>query len=345
MIKNSQTALFFVLLSAIAPLCLTQDTPACTLVRLRINTRHGIENAKGAVLDAGLELDSEISVTASSPFNGIPFLTPDKFVEDAKEAGALILSSSFSSWNFTYDTDGYEQLTANGMVHVFAYEPRQPQPWNAPPPAAFVTVNMSGGKSGGGIEFGVPRTYMQGKGGSNTPSGVTAQLAGLMACLKYSHPVWNWFDIKAALRATATNYANGYNPAESGYGVIDYPAANRIRDAAKLPLFAPAAVVLRQRGDQLVFAINAFKQSRRFTETLFAFADRPAPQTRDLTLTEITAMGGQQLYSNYDEQVNTYAYRLSSADTPYFVWFTQDASGIFSRIEPYSIIGPVSQSR
>lgn len=330
-----------ILLCVIVSFCLAHSTPTEATVKLRINTTHGLANAKGAVLDAGLTLGTEVSVTASSPFNGTPFLPPDQFVDDAKSVGATILSSSFSNWNFTHDSDGYEKLTNNGMVHVFAYEPRRPQPWNAPPPAAFVTVNKNGGKSGGGIEFGVPTTYMQGKGKSDTPSGATSQLAGLMACLKHTHPLWNWFDIKAALRATASNYANGYDPTNYGYGGIDYHAANTLRDAATLPLFAPAAVILRQRENQLSFAINAFKQSRRYTEVLFTFATRPLLQHKELTFAEIIAMGGSLVYSNLSANASTYSYQVPSIDTSFLVWFTQDAHGLFSQIEPYSIIGPI----
>ncbi|MDD5758970.1 MAG: hypothetical protein PHI06_07790 [Desulfobulbaceae bacterium] len=229
------------------------------------------------------------------------------------------------------------------MVHVFAYEPRQPQPWDAPPPASFVTVNTTEGKSGGGIEFGVPTTYMQGKGQSDTPSGVTAQLAGLMASLKYSHPLWNWFDVKAALRATASNYATGYNPLAYGYGSIDYYAANTIRDAATLPLFAPAAVVLGREGARLSFAINSFRQSRRYTEVLFRFATRPRPQPKELTLADINTMGGHLVFSNLRTDASTYSYQVPSKVASFLVWFTQDVHGIFSRIESYSIIDPIEQ--
>ncbi|MDP2104937.1 MAG: hypothetical protein Q8J76_02995, partial [Desulfobulbaceae bacterium] len=186
-----------ILLATVGLIGISQAVSASQMVHLRINTMHGFKNAQGAVLDTGLHLGTEVSVTASSKHNGTPFLPPDQFVDDAKAVGATILSSSFSNWDYSYDSEGYEKLTDNGMIHVFAYEPRHPQPWNAPPPAAFATVNKIGAQSGGGIEFGVPSTYMEGKGRSNTPSGVTAQLAGLMACLKYLHPTWNWFDIKA----------------------------------------------------------------------------------------------------------------------------------------------------
>ena len=323
-------------------ICLAQFAQAGTPVKLRINTTHGFENAKGAVIDAGLSLLTDISVTPSSQYDGRPFLSPDKFIKDAQAHGATIMSSSFDGWTFLYDSAHYQKLADNGMVHVYAYVPKQPQPQHVPPPAAFVTVNRIGGMTGGGIEFGVPTGYMHGKGKSTTPSGVTAQLAGLMACLKYLHPSWNWFDIKAALRVTAANYAGGYDALNYGYGAIDYRAANALAGADKLPLFAPAAVVRTLPGNRIVFHINAFKQSRRFTEVLFRFASRPVPILKELTLSEITAMGGEFLFSSYlRTAVDTFVYSVTSEDMPYYVWFTQDLTGRFSRIEPYSIIGPI----
>lgn len=330
-----------ILLATVGLIGISQAVSASQMVHLRINTMHGFKNAQGAVLDTGLHLGTEVSVTASSKHNGTPFLPPDQFVDDAKAVGATILSSSFSNWDYSYDSEGYEKLTDNGMIHVFAYEPRHPQPWNAPPPAAFATVNKIGAQSGGGIEFGVPSTYMEGKGRSNTPSGVTAQLAGLMACLKYLHPTWNWFDVKAALRATAGNYNSGYNPEHYGYGAINYHAANALKDAWKLPLFAPSAVLLRQSEDQLTFIINGFRQSRRYTEVLFAFSARPPPQQQELTLAQITALGGHLVFSNLATDANIFSFRVTSAETRYLVWLTQDVRGNFSRIEPYSIFGPI----
>jgi hypothetical protein len=315
---------------------------AASPVRLRINTSHGLANARGAVIDAGLSL-SEVLVTPSSLDNGKLYIPPNRFVEDAKSVGATILSSSFSGWNYLYDSAEYLQLTANEMLHVYAYVPQKPQPPSAPPPAVFATVNKIGGTTGGGIEFGVPTNYMHGKGRDSSPSGVTAQVAGLLACLKYRHPTWNWFDVKAALRSTAANYPTGYDPHKYGYGVISFQNANALTNATQLPLFAPAAVILGQNADRLIFQINSFKQTRRFTDVVFKFTARPAPTLRELTLAEITAMGGQYLFSNYlNKDANTYLYRMNKGETVYLVWFTQDSSLRFSRIEPYSIIGPIT---
>jgi hypothetical protein len=341
MIRGIHFLGFFAAMALLMPLPATAAQP----VGLRINTTHGLSNAKGAVLDAGLKLTSEVFVSASSQTDGTPFLPPDKLMADAKTVGATILSSSFSGWHAALDSISYLQLTANSMVHVYAYEPTKPQPKKNPPPAVFVTVNKIGGKSGDGIEFGVPATYMNGKGMSSTPSGVTAQLAGLMACLKYLHPSWNWFDVKAALRSTAANYATGYAPDRYGYGTIDYQKANALTDASQLPLFAPAAVTFttkQQTGDQINFFVNSFKQSRRTTDALFKFSTPPAVHLHELTLPEITALGGTWVFSgDLSKTRNIYTYKASAAENSYFVWFTVDSKGSYSRIEPYSIIGPI----
>jgi hypothetical protein len=330
------------LLAILASGCIHFAAGVGTPVGLRINTSHGLENARGSVIDAGLSLLTEVNVSASSSHDGTPFLPPDKFIADAKKAGASILSSSFSGWDYTFDPIGYLQLTGNDMVHVFAFEPRKKQPLNSPPPAAFVTVNKIGGLTGDGIEFGVPADYMHGKGQSTYPSGVTAQLAGLMASLKYQHPEWNWFDIKAALRATASNYPTGYDSKKYGFGTIDYHAANALKDGLKLPLFAPAAVAIRKQENRIDFLVNSFRQSRRETDVLFKFFLPPTVTLKELTLADISARGGQQLYSgDLSTTSNFISYKVNQDETVYFVWFTKGVDGMFSRIEPYSIIGPL----
>jgi hypothetical protein len=316
--------------------CLASGTP----VVLRVNTDHAAGNARGAVLDAGLN-PSEVRVT-QSPGGASSFLAPSPFIEDALGAGATILSTSYSGWHSLYDSLLYQKLTANRMLHVYAYEPRRPQPPNAPPPAAFATVNRIGGRTGDGVEFGVPDGYLHGKGQGTTPSAVTAQLAGLMACLKFQHPDWNWFDVKAALRSTAANFPTGYDPRNYGYGSIDYPAANALRDAGALPLFAPAAMVHPQKGDALPFSVNPFQQSRRVADALFKFSAAPAPCRNEMSLAEITALGGQLiLLGDLARTGNAVSYRVTREETAYFVWFTRDAAGLFSRIEKYSVLGPL----
>ncbi|QEM67104.1 hypothetical protein FO488_02290 [Geobacter sp. FeAm09] len=183
---------------------------------------------------------------------------------------------------------------------------------------------------------------MGGQGQDGTPSGVTAQLAGLMASLRYRHPDWNWFDIKAALRATASNFPEGYDPRKSGYGAIDYRAANALTDAGRFPLFPPAALMRIAKDNTVIFAVNSFKQSRRVADVLFRFRERPAPTRRELSLEELHAMGGQLLFAgDNSERTNSFALRLANDAPVYFVWLTRDAGGRHSRIEPYSILGPV----
>jgi hypothetical protein len=319
-------------------------TPAIagTPVHLRINTAHGLGNALGAVTDAGLNILWNVIVTPSSELDGRPFIPPDKFIPDAQSVQATIMSSSFSGWDYLFDTVLYPSLSKNGLVHVYAYEPRKSQPPGTPPPSVFVTANLCGGKSGDGIEFGVVKGYMSGRGQSDTPSGVTAQLAGLMASLKYYHPEWNWFDVKAALRMTASNFQSGYNPTKSGYGCINYPAANKIKDAQQLPLFPPASVMRISTNNTVIFAVNSYKQSRRVTDALFKFRMKPIPKLKDLSLAEITALGGQLLYTgDRSEANNSLAVQVSDYEMTFFVWFSKDSMGNYSRIEPYSILGPV----
>jgi hypothetical protein len=299
-------------------------------------------NALGAVADAGLNATNEVIVTPSSAFDGKPFLSPDRFITDALTVNATILSSSFSGWDYLFDTSLYQKLTKNGLVHVYAFEPRKKQPPGTPPPAAFVTVNLDGGKSGDGIEFGVPKGYLAGKGQSDTPSGVTAQLAGLMACIKFKHPDWNWFDIKAALRTTATNYKTGYDPKTSGYGAIDFRAALALNDASQLPLFPPSAILRTAKNNTVLFAINSFKQKRRQADALFKFRIRPQLILRDLSPDDIKNLGGQLQYSgDRSGLTNTLSLQLASNEQAYFVWLTKDDKGLYSRIEAYSILGPV----
>jgi hypothetical protein len=311
-------------------------------VRARINTSHGLENALGAVKDVGLSVTTDVIVTPSSEFNGRPFLPPDKFILDAQSVHATILSSSFSGWDYRFDTQLYKKLTEHDLVHVYAYEPGKTQPSNAPPPAAFVTVNLYGGKTGGGIEFGIPRGYMNSHGQSDTPSGVTAQLAGLMASLKYNHPDWNWFDIKAALRTTASNFPTGYNSGKSGYGAIDFQAAHALTDSSHFPLFPPAALMRPAKNNTVVFAINSFKQKRRVADALFKFRMRPFPMLKDLTLAELTALGGKLLFTgDHSETTNSLTVQLASNEMTFFVWLSKDSTGKYSRIESYSILGPL----
>jgi hypothetical protein len=64
-----------------------------------------------------------------------------------------------------------------------------------------------------------------------------------------------------------------------------------------------------------------------------------------LTLNDITALGGSYLFSSYlSREKTTYIHRLSPTESTYFVWFTQDRHGNYSRIEPYSILGPFTGS-
>jgi hypothetical protein len=116
-------------LCALAALGLLLFAPAWGAGRvvLRTNTSHALGNARGAVLDAGLKLGLEVEVTPSSPGED-QYLSPERLLEDGRSVGASILSSSFSGWHSYLDSANYVSLTKNGMLHVYAYVPRRPQP-------------------------------------------------------------------------------------------------------------------------------------------------------------------------------------------------------------------------
>ncbi|HIJ96730.1 MAG TPA: hypothetical protein HPP94_13530 [Desulfuromonadales bacterium] len=96
------------------------------------------------------------------------------------------------------------------------------------------------------------------------------------------------------------------------------------------------------RNNTVIFAINSYKQTRRTADALFRFRMRPIPTLKELTLAELSAMGGQLLFSG-DRSVstNSYAVQIPNDEMSHFVWLSRDARGVYSRIEPYSILGPV----
>jgi hypothetical protein len=61
-----------------------------------------------------------------------------------------------------------------------------------------------------------------------------------------------------------------------------------------------------------------------------------------LSFSEIEVLGGQLLLiGDFSRSGNTVNFKVKKEETAYFIWLSKDASGRFSRIEPYSILGPV----
>lgn len=179
-------------------------------------------------------------------------------------------------------------------------------------------------------------------------SGMTAFNAAVMAWLRFNHPTWNWFDVKAAIRQGATNYATGYNSAADGFGTLNATTTNALIDGQIL--LQPPAVATSTSGiySQITFTVYPFRQTRRVKEVLFQFASNPGFQASELTLAEIQTLGGTKIIEYTGTTATTTAPISSAVSNAYFVWFTADngtdSAANFSRIDTYAILGPLSQN-
>ena len=172
--------------------------------------------------------------------------------------------------------------------------------------------------------------------------------AGMMAVVRFNHPAWNWLDVKAALRQTGTNWPTGFDKNTYGFGVVDYASATGFSD--NQILLQPPATNVANAGisSQVTFTLYPFKQTRRVKEVLFQFASAPAFHGSEMTLSEITTLGGTKI-TEYSGTLAVQSAPIFTALTnAYFVWFTSDNavdnSAHFSRIDTYSVLGPISQS-
>lgn len=215
-------------------------------------------------------------------------------------------------------------------------------PNNTPP--SFMTAPGGGGwPSKQGVEWTIDPTLFC----VSTLSCLTAANAGIMAVLRYQHPTWNWFDIKAALRQTGTNWSTGYDRNNYGFGQVNHATATAFTNAEIL-LQSPSVATSTSAYGQFKFTVYPFKQTRRVKEVLFQFDTNPGFQANELTLTQIQALGGTKVteYTGTTATTTTPIYTAFTND--YFVWFTadnaSDTAARFSRIDTYSILGPLTQS-
>lgn len=181
-----------------------------------------------------------------------------------------------------------------------------------------------------------------------TLSTLTAANAGLMATLRYEHTTWNWFDVKAALRQTGTNWATGYDATDYGFGNVYYASSTILADNEIL-LQAPSVATSTTAYGQYQFTVYPFKQTRRAKEVLFQFDTNPGFQANELTLAEVQALGGVKITEYASTSATTTAPIFDAFTNDYFAWLTADDAdddlASFSRIDTYSILGPYTQSR
>ena len=267
------------------------------------------------------------------------------------ESGALVASqapyqlytSSFTGYSGDFNSAYYNISASYDLADNYAYI-TNPSGSAWLPPAFRIAPGWLTGASGPGVEWRIDPTIFC----SSTLSCTTAANAGILAWLRFNHPTWNWFDTKAALRQTASNWATGYSSTSYGFGLASTNPANALTDGQILLQPPPVAVSTSGTYNQLTFSVFPFKQTRRVKEVLFQFGSNPGFRGNELTLANIQALGGTKIVEYTGTTATTTTPFFTAVTNAYFVWFTADNStdsaANFSRIDTYSIFGPLSQN-
>lgn len=340
------------ILSAILFLNFTTNVQAT--VKVLNNSSHANGNIRSTInqlLGVGhLEVDIFVHRTAlNDTYSGNPAIalnTTAIFYETANtnatnSAPYQIYSSSFTGYGG--DTvSRYNEFDGVDLVHNYASTAHL----ESVPPVFHVALGGPAFGSKRGVEWTINGTEITLSG--STLSELTARNAGLLASIRYNHPNWNWFDVKAAIRQTASNWNTGYDDTTYGFGNAFYASSTTLTDG-ELLLQPPAAYIGTTSLGQVKFTLYPYKQTRRVKEVLFQFASDPGFQANELTLSDIVTLGGTKVMEYTDTTATS---TLTPIHTPlsgaYFSWFTaddiNDNSANFSRIDTYSVLGPISQS-
>ena len=265
------------------------------------------------------------------------------------QSGVLVPSQApynlyTSSWtgNPGDSTSEYNLSATYDLANNYAYSASPAMLSTTLPPTFFISPGILSYPSGYGVEWRLDETIFC----SSSLSCLTAANAGMMAVLRFNHPTWNWFDVKAALRQTGVNWATGYDRTTYGFGQVNYTTANALTDGQIL-LQPPAAWVSTSTG-RISFTVYPFKQTRRVKEVLFQFPSAPTFNAGELTLSAITALGGTKIIENTSITATTSSPFFTAVTGAYYLWFTADnatdSAANFSRVDTYSVLGPASQS-
>lgn len=247
-----------------------------------------------------------------------------------------VLNQSFS--NPPLESDAYATLesVAAGFSNPYLTASCQLQVCQQPP--IYITYTIAAGigqLSGPGDEFVISAGY---KGfTTDAPSWATADMAAMLAALKFNHPTWNMLDAIGALRQTAANWSTGYDAASGGYGVIDYDAAEAIASSSSIYL-EPPLMLTADDGDYAVIRLYPFRQSRRAHEVVYsASASYVWPVKNEYTTSDIASSGATLIYTgNATDVIPTFNYAPAVSGTITLIAFTTDGSGGYSRAEPFS---------
>jgi len=327
---------------------------ANAVIKILSNSRHAFSNITSTIdtlLGSGhigvdiivhsTNLTSGYTSCCSPVFNTSAIYYDEAGVGVASQAPYQIYTSSFDT-GLGDTTTQYNQYDGIDFMHNLAFTTSP----NTIPPVFITAPGGNGWASSPGVEWTLDGSEFS---VGTTLSSLTAANAGMMTVIRHNNPTWNWFDVKAALRQTGTNWATGYNTTDYGFGVVSYASSTALTDNEIL-LQPPSVATSTSSLGQLQFIVYPFKQTRRVKEVLFQFSSTTPPtfQSNELTLAEIQTLGGTKV-GEYTKTTATIANPVFSAVTDkYYVWLTADNSddslANFSRIETYGILGPLSQS-
>ena len=302
------------------------------------------------VVDSGIYVDYDPPASIGPALNDS---TSTSASLNSVSSGAVVNHAPYTVINGSYccshgegdDASYYQLLSTTGEILSigFAEPVGGPLPAGTAPPTLSTSAsapNSSNGGSGWGIEFGLSASYF----GLDTSadSWVSAELAGFLAALQYEHPTWSWFDIKAALRQTASNWATGYSHSAFGYGFIAWINANAITSPADLYL-QPPGMSISNGGSSLTVTLYPFRQTRRSFEVVYRIsASYKWPLKNEYTSADIAASGGTLVFtSSGTDSIPRFTYTAAAAGTVSLVAFTTDGLGNYSRVEEFSVVPEV----
>jgi len=325
-----------------APSVLNATAHADTFIAPAVNAALGTGHIDGPIfIDYAPTSDSNAIVAQSS--NGAGAYRSVASNAASNHATYQAINASLCCYNQLTDQGNYLTLETQSTIYTQPTAARigGQLPAGTPPPVVMSSATAPNSADGGttwGLEFALASSYK----GLNTTqdSWVSAEVAGFLLALQFNHPAFNWFDIKAALRITAANWATGYNHLMFGYGAIDYDSANAITDANAIYL-QPPGVGVQNFGYYARITLYPYRQFRRDHEVLYAV--NPAyvwPVKNEYTAADIAASGATLLFTSSSATVEPmFSYVPAASGTVTLVAFTTDGVGNFSRWEEFS---PVS---
>jgi hypothetical protein len=328
--------------------------PATRLTMLNSGTHADTYMAVGIASTIGQEfVDNPIYCDYDSMANVINdfnlFLDVDRFVSVASgnpvnHAPYAALNISATGYNLSIDEQAYQLAGswATLIAQPLAAGVQGPQPSGTPPPTAMQVVSSAESADGGtgwGIEFAVETNSVPtaAPGWSvSEDSWVSPEGLAIAVAIKHNHPTWSWFDIKGALRQTASNWFTGYSHATFGYGTMNYSAATGIVSPQQIYLEPSGLYILGNSTAAVQLTLAPFLQSRYASALILSCSNAHGWSIKnEYTTADVTA-GCNLAQPILSTTVSGGAFATVTLSTPgtyYLIPFTTDGLGHYSRVE------------